>query len=83
MRCSPGGRAASSAPLPVDRASRSRRLALTAMALLAIVAGPGLSAAPAGGEGPISRRGTYEGGRYLIEVPADWNGGLRTPQSIF
>jgi len=44
--------------------------------LLAIVAAPGLSAAPAGGEGPISRRGTYEGGRYLIEVPADWNGGL-------
>ena len=76
MRCSPRGRVASRAPLPVDSASRSRRLALAAVALLAIVADPGLSAAPAGGEGPISRRGTYEGGRYLIEVPADWNGGL-------
>src|SRR5882724_3894070 len=75
-RCSPRGRAASSAPLPVDRASRSRRLALAAVALLAIVAAAGLAAAPAGGEGPISRRGSYEGGRYLIEVPADWNGGL-------
>src|SRR5437867_11554707 len=75
-RCSPRGHAASSAPLPVDRASTSRRLALAAVALLAIVAGAGLAAALAGGGGPISRRGTYEGGRYLIEVPADWNGGL-------
>src|SRR2546422_8295674 len=75
-RCSPRGRAASSAPLPVDRASTSRRLALAAVALLAIVAAAGLAAALAGGEGPISRRGTYEGGRYLIEVPPDWNGGV-------
>src|SRR3989454_8710696 len=75
-RCSPRGHAASSAPLPVDRASTSRRLALAAVALLAIVAAAGLAAALAGGGGPISRRGTYEGGWYLIEVPPDWNGGL-------
>src|SRR5262245_25020412 len=37
---------------------------------------PALSTAPAGGGGPVSRRGTYAGGSYLIEVPAGWNGGL-------
>jgi pimeloyl-ACP methyl ester carboxylesterase len=30
----------------------------------------------AGDAGPISRQGTYEGGQYVIEVPAGWNGGL-------
>lgn len=56
--------------------STVRRLALVAAVLLAIAARPGLSTARAGNDGPISRRGTYEGGRYLIEVPANWNGGL-------
>ncbi len=37
---------------------------------------PALSTAPAGEGGPVSRRGTYAGGSYLIEVPAGWNGGL-------
>src|SRR5262249_17166567 len=31
---------------------------------------------PAGDGGPVSRRGTYAGGSYLIEVPGGWNGGL-------
>ena len=52
------------------------RLALVAAALLAFAASPRLSTAPASDGGPISRRGTYAGGRYLIEVPAGWNGGL-------
>lgn len=52
------------------------RLALVAAALLAFAESPGLSTAPASDGGPISRRGTYAGGRYLIEVPAGWNGGL-------
>ena len=43
------------------------------LGLLAIAAGPALSASDGG---PLSRRGTYEGGRYTIEVPAGWNGGL-------
>ena len=52
-----------------------RRLALVAAMLLTVALGspPVLSA----GEGePISRQGVYEGGCYLIEVPAKWNGGL-------
>jgi pimeloyl-ACP methyl ester carboxylesterase len=47
-----------------------------AVVLLALVAGPALPRVLASDSGPISRRGTYEGGRYLIEVPAGWNGGL-------
>jgi len=54
----------------------ARRLALAAVALLLVAAGPALAEAPAGDDRDISRRGTYEGGRYLIEVPAGWNGGL-------
>ena len=53
-----------------------RCLALVAAALLALAADPALSTAPAGEGGPISRRGIYAGGRYVIEVPAGWNGGL-------
>ena len=49
---------------------------LAAVALLALAAGPALSTTPARDGGPVSRRGTYAGGRYLIEVPAGWNGGL-------
>ena len=56
--------------------STSARLALVAAALLVLATDPALSTAPAGGGGPVSRRGTYAGGRYLIEVPAGWNGGL-------
>ena len=51
-------------------------LALVAAALLVLAGDPALSTAPAGDGGPISRRGTYAGGRYVIEVPAGWNGGL-------
>ena len=54
----------------------SRRLALVAAALLVLVTDPALSTAPTGGGGLVSRRGTYAGGSYLIEVPAGWNGGL-------
>jgi pimeloyl-ACP methyl ester carboxylesterase len=54
----------------------SERLALVALALLALAMHPAPSTAPAGDGGPISRRGTYAGGRYVIEVPAGWNGGL-------
>ncbi len=54
----------------------ARRLGLAALVLLALAAGPALSTAPANDGGPVSRRGTYAGGRYLIEVPAGWNGGL-------
>ena len=53
-----------------------RRLALVAVALLVLAMHPALSTAPAGDGGPISRGGTYAGGRYVIEVPAGWNGGL-------
>ena len=56
--------------------SPGRRLALVAVVLFALAAGPILPRVPASDGGPISRRGTYEGGRYLIEVPAGWNGGL-------
>jgi pimeloyl-ACP methyl ester carboxylesterase len=44
--------------------------------LVALAAGLALPRVPTSDGGPISRRGTYEGGRYLIEVPAGWNGGL-------
>jgi pimeloyl-ACP methyl ester carboxylesterase len=54
----------------------SGRLALVAVVLLVLAMHPALSAAPAGDGGPISRGGTYAGGRYVIEVPAGWNGGL-------
>jgi hypothetical protein len=43
-------------------------LALVAAALLVLAADPALSTAPAGDGGPINRRGTYAGGRYVIEV---------------
>jgi hypothetical protein len=51
-------------------------LVLVAAALFVLAADPALSTAPVGDGGPISRRGTYAGGRYVIEVPAGWNGGL-------
>jgi pimeloyl-ACP methyl ester carboxylesterase len=44
--------------------------------VLALAAGSAPPPVPAGDGGAISRRGTYEGGQYLIEVPASWNGGL-------
>jgi len=44
--------------------------------LLALAAGSAPPPVPASDGGAISRRGTYEGGQYLIEVPASWNGGL-------
>jgi len=53
----------------------ARRLALAAVALLLVAAGPALAEAPAGDDRDISRRGTYEGGRYLSEVPAGRNRG--------
>ena len=54
-----------------------RRVFLVAAALVAIAVSPTIPTAPAAvDDGPISRRGTYEGGRYLIEVPAGWNGDL-------
>lgn len=56
--------------------SSGRRLALVAMVLFALATGPVLPRVPASDGGPSSRRGTYEGGRYVIEVPAGWNGGL-------
>ena len=56
--------------------STSGRLALVAAAFLVLAIDPVLSTAPAGDGGPVSRRGTYAGGSYLIEVPAGWNGGL-------
>jgi hypothetical protein len=56
--------------------SISWRLAIVAVALLALATDPALSTPPAGNGGPVSRRGTYGGGSYQIEVPADWNGGL-------
>ncbi len=54
----------------------SGRLALVAAVLLVLAVDPALSTAPAGDRGPVSRGGIYAGGRYLIEVPAGWNGGL-------
>ena len=56
--------------------STSGRLALVAAAFLVLAIDPVLSTAPAGDGGPVSRRGTYTGGSYLIEVPANWNGTL-------
>jgi len=56
--------------------SPGRRLGLVVVVLLALAAGPALPRVPASDGGAISRRGSYEGGRYLIEVPASWNGGL-------
>jgi pimeloyl-ACP methyl ester carboxylesterase len=54
----------------------SGHLALVAAALLVLSTDPTLSAVSAGDGGSISRRGTYAGGSYVIEVPAGWNGGL-------
>ena len=56
--------------------SSGQRLALVAVVLVALAAGSALPGISASDGGAISRRGTYEGGRYLIEVPAGWNGGL-------
>ena len=56
--------------------STSGRLALVAAAFFVLAIDPVLSTARAGDGGPVSRRGTYAGGSYLIEVPAGWNGGL-------
>ena len=56
--------------------SSDRRLALLAVVLLALAAGFAPPPVPTSDGGAISRRGTYEGGQYLIEVPASWNGGL-------
>ena len=56
--------------------SVSERLALIVAAFLVLAIDPVLSTAPAGDGDPVSRRGTYTGGSYLIEVPAGWNGGL-------
>ena len=56
--------------------SQGGRLALMAVVLCVFAAGGTLPSVRAGDGGPISRRGTYEGGRYLIDVPAGWNGGL-------
>jgi len=56
--------------------SPGRHLALVAVVLVALAAGSTPPPVPASDGGAISRRGTYEGGRYLIEVPAGWNGGL-------
>ncbi|HEV8308938.1 MAG TPA: hypothetical protein VGW35_14850, partial [Methylomirabilota bacterium] len=54
----------------------SGRLALVVAALFVLATDPALSPAPAGEGGPVSQRGTYAGGSYVIEVPAGWNGGL-------
>ena len=56
--------------------SPGRHLALVAVVLVALAAGSTPPPVPASDGGAISRRGTYEGGQYLIEVPASWNGGL-------
>ena len=56
--------------------SSRRRRVLVAVVLWALASDPTLPETLASDSGPISRRGTYEGGRYLIEVPAGWNGGL-------
>src|SRR5215475_8295694 len=52
------------------------RLALVAAVLLILATDPVVSTPPAGDGGSVSRSGTYTGGRYVIEVPAGWNGGL-------
>jgi hypothetical protein len=52
------------------------RFTLVSVVLLVLAVGSPFWVTPAGAGEPLSRRGTYEGGRYLIEVPADWNGGL-------
>src|SRR5262250_2868556 len=49
---------------------------LVAAALMVFIVILARSPATAGDAGPISRSGTYEGGQYVIEVPAGWNGGL-------
>ncbi len=51
-------------------------LALLAATLLLLVAPAAHAFEPTGGGGAVSRHGTYAGGAYQIEVPADWNGGL-------
>jgi hypothetical protein len=56
--------------------SSGRRLALVAMGSMRPRRRPHPAGSLANDGGPISWRGTYEGGRYLIEVPAGWNGGL-------
>ena len=56
--------------------SSGQRLALVAVVLVALAAGSALPRISASDGGAINRRGTYEGGQYLIEVPASWNGGL-------
>ncbi|MBI3457986.1 MAG: hypothetical protein HY002_19605 [Candidatus Rokubacteria bacterium] len=60
---------------------RDRRLAVRSLATLVLALLPLLPPARLHSEEPgpvarISRRGAYEGGRYRIEVPARWNGGL-------
>jgi pimeloyl-ACP methyl ester carboxylesterase len=52
------------------------RFALVVTVLLALAVTAPRSTTPAGAGDAISRHGTYEGGRYLIQVPARWNGGL-------
>src|SRR5215831_17927392 len=49
---------------------------LVAAALMVFIVILARSPATAVDAGPISRSGTYEGGQYVIEVPAGWNGGL-------
>jgi pimeloyl-ACP methyl ester carboxylesterase len=51
-------------------------LTLAAAALLVLAVHPALSPTRAGEGSPVSLRGAYAGGRYMIEVPARWNGGL-------
>src|SRR5262249_42439663 len=55
--------------------STSGRCALVAAAFLVLAIDPVLSTVPAGDGGPVSRRGTYTGGGYLIEGPARRDGG--------
>jgi pimeloyl-ACP methyl ester carboxylesterase len=50
-----------------------RSLIILAAALSGVWAASVSAQTPAGA---ISKRGTYEGGRYTIEVPANWNGAL-------
>jgi pimeloyl-ACP methyl ester carboxylesterase len=57
-------------------AAGARGLGLAVVVLLVLLAGSAPPPVPASDGGPVSRRGTYEGGQYLIEVPAVWNGGL-------
>src|SRR5262245_30732976 len=69
--------------MPERRATsfRDRRLGTRSLAALVLVVLPLLQPSRLHAEEPrpvgaISRRGTYEGGQYRIEVPAGWNGGL-------